>query len=310
MASLKRLQTRYDRAIASKDYYSAEQTCRMMHHRLTNSTSNTPTQQSLDEAGDIVYNGSKTLLEHQQPQAGGGLALLTIKHLVQHKTDVSATMVDKLAVLAKLFDKCEGNDDEVKREKLRVIKAAIAWSSREDCGGFQNGHVQLNRLGAYAAAECEQFDLAQQLFIRSDDAEGAGNLIYDYATQHTLKSEHGLVLTRAILRYLLSENIKDANAVRRKFYQRAGWKSVSEEGNGEGVAELGNFCELVIKICQMEKRAAPLYERVCKSYEGEVKRDEELAMMLQKIGLMYFDVRPKQQGMGGMMNMLQGLMGN
>lgn len=310
MASLANLQKRYDRSLENADYYAAEQACRMMHHRLTQNKNKT--DQDMDKALSILLNGSETLLTKKQAQAGTALGLLAMKHAVQHKVPVKEEMVSSALKIAELFDTSEENSDEVLREKLRFLKAALEWSAHKDCGGFENGHASLNAATAHCAAEAADFDLAQKLFVRSDDPEGCGNFLFTYAIQETLPSEHGLVLTRTIARYLLTDNIKDAIIVRKTFSELAGWGSVEEGGDADNIPPLGNFCEILVRLCQLERTASPLFETVCKAYEGELSRDENVSTMVKNIGLMYFDIKPPQPtGMAGMMNsMLRGLMGN
>lgn len=76
MASLTSLQKRYERCIENDDFYGAEQACRMMHHRLTQSKSATP--EDIERARNILQTASVTLLQKNQIQAGAALGLLVV----------------------------------------------------------------------------------------------------------------------------------------------------------------------------------------------------------------------------------------
>lgn len=318
MASLNSLQKRFDRSIKNDDFYGAEQACRMMHHRLTQSKS--PTPEDIDRAREILRSASVTLLKKRQTQAGVALGLLLIKHSEDHKDPVSHENIFAILEIANAFslppdaEDSETTTQEFNRERLRFVKAAIAWSAREDCQGFRNGHAGLNSLGGIAAAGAGDFELAERLFVYSDSPEEFASILHKYTEIHTLKSEKALALTRAVLKYLASENIKDAVVLRTTFSRLKGWQSVEDpESSSSDQTEappLANFCELVIKLCQLQPSAAPLYTKIVSVYQPELRRDESIPPMITSIGTQYFGIQPPAPtGLGGMMNsMLRGLM--
>lgn len=288
----------------------------MMHHRLTQSKN--PTLEDIERAREILRSAAVTLLKKHQTQAGAALGLLLVKHSEDHKNQVSEANVAQIREIEDAFglpsDAHDSTKHELKREKLRFMKAAIAWSARLDCQGYKNGHAGLNTLGAIAAADADEFDLAQRLFICSDNPEEFAKFLHNYTEKHTMPSERALALTRAVLMYLASENILDASKLWTAFSQLKGWKSVegsvSSGSNNEQTPPLANFCELLMKLCQMETSAAPLYSKVISVYGPELRRDGSIPPMLTKVGTQYFNIQPPPpSGLGGMMNsMLRGLM--
>lgn len=309
MASLKGLQKRYDRCLQDDDYYGAEQACRMMHHRLTQSKE--PSSEQLNQALEILLNASRTLLSKGQIQAGTALALLITKHYVDHQVPVDTEHVDQLLSLEKAYG-ATTLTDEGKRELLRFLKSSLAWSTKESLAGFRYGHPRINTSTAHAAAQVGDYENAQRFFLRSDDPDGAAEALFKYAKEETLSSEVPLVLTRVVLAYLVAENIKDAKTFRTKFAQLARWPSVADgqSSTSSSTPPLANFCELLIKICQLDSSAAGLYKKACNSYEPELCRDEKFAKQLSKIGQIYFGIQPSQpSGLAGMMgSMLRGMM--
>lgn len=309
MASLKGLQKRYDRCLQENDYYGAEQACRMMHHRLTQSKDATPDQ--LNQALDILLNASRTLLSKGQIQAGTALALLITKHYVDYEIPVDSNHVDVLLSLEKEY-KTTTLTHEGTRELLRYLKSVLAWSTKESLAGFRYGHPRVNAATAHAAAQVGDYETAQRCFLRSDDPEGAAAALFKYAKDETMPSEIPLVLTRNVLAYLVAENIADANTFRSKFAHLASWPSVSDvtSSSPSSTPPLANFCQLLIKICQLESSAASLFKKVCNSYEPELARDTKFAKQLTKIGQIYFGIQPSQpSGLAGMMgSMLRGMM--
>lgn len=312
MSSLKGLQKRYQSSLQNDDYYGAEQACRMMHHRLTQGKSSS--EEEKKQALQIILDGARTLLEKGQPQAGVALALLAVKHCVDYKEQVTEDAVGSFVAVSDAFESDSDLSDEGHRERLRFLKAALAWSSNRDVGGYQHGHPRLNTLSAHAAARVSDYNLAQRCFVHSDDPIGFASVLHRYATTEVLKSEQPLVLTRAVLRYLLSENVADANKMRQKFAELNGWPSVTDDShrrvNSDEVPPLANFCEMLIKLVQLDASAAPLYKRVCSAYESHLSRDNSFSKQLTRIGEMYFNIQPPQpSGIAGMMGtMLRGMM--
>lgn len=309
MASLKGLQKRYDRCLQEDDYYGAEQACRMMHHRLTQSKE--PSSEQLNQALEILLNASRTLLSKGQIQAGTALALLITKHYVDYEVPVDTEHVDQLLSLEKAYG-TSTLTDEGRRELLRFLKSSLAWSTKESLAGFRYGHPRINTSAAHAAAQVGDYENAQRFFLRSDDPNGAAEALFKYAKEETLTSEVPLVLTRVVLAYLVAENIKDAKTFRTKFAQLASWRSVADgqSSTSSSTPPLANFCELLIKICQLDSSAANLFKKACNSYEPELSRDEKFAKQLSKIGQIYFSIQPSQpSGLAGMMgSMLRGMM--
>lgn len=313
MASLKSLQKRYQSSLQNDDFYGAEQACRMMHHRLTQGK--TSSEEDKRQGLKVLLDGAKTLLGKGQPQAGTALALLAAKHSIDYSVPVTDESVSAFVAISDAFGDDTDLSEESHRERLRFLKAVSAWSSREDMGGFQHGHPRLNSLLGRSAARVGDYNLAQRSFIYSDDPIDGAAVLFDYASTVVLKSEQPLVLTRVILRYLLSENLSDAVSFRTKFAELAGWPSIdnaSQASNtsADQVPPLANFCELLVKIVRLDTSAAPLFKRICSTYEPHLRRDESFSKQLARIGEMYFNIQPPQpSGIAGMMgSMLRGMM--
>lgn len=310
------LQKRLDRCLGNDDYYGAEQAWRMLHHRLTQKKN--ASQDDKNAALKHLFDGAKTLLGKGEAQAGSALGLLAVKHCVDYKVPVSQQSVESMLLVASAFvlDPASPTVDEARRECLRFLKSALSWSARQDCAGWQNGHSVLNAKAAEAAADLGDFPLAQKLFIRSNAPLTFAAFLHAWATESALPSERALLLTRAVLMYLVSENVGDANILRAEFARLSHWSvsAISAQRTREANAPppLGNFCELLLRICRLEAAAAPVFAKIRTAYQAELRRDPEFDSMLTTIGTKYFNITPPQAGgLGGMMNsMLRGMMGN
>lgn len=283
----------------------------MMHHRLTVPKTSSQDHQT---ALQILRTGAVTLLSRAQAQAGTALALLAVKHCVDYKEPVTDANVASFRQIADAYTVASPDviAEEVHREKLRFLKSAVSWSSLESCAGFKNGHATLNSTAAKAAVDVADYKLAESLFINSDDPTGCAEFLHAWAVKDMLPSEHALILTKLILSYIIAENLKDAEIVRSTFFTLSGWKSVEQTTQSSSTPPLGNFCEILLRVCQRGSAAAALYQRLCSTYDPELQRDETIAPLLKTIGTKYFNIQPPAPtGLGGMMNsMLRGMMGS
>lgn len=313
MASAASLEKRYARCVREADFYGAEQACRMLHHRLTSKA--TATDAEKQKALDVLFSGAEWLLSNEQAQAGCALGLLTVKHCVTHTVQATEDVVAKLLALAAAFKlPADGGDAgiEIERERLRYLKAAVAWSARDDCGGSMHGAPSLNADAARSAAALGDRAAAQRYFIRSDDPVGYAALLHNWADSEALPSERGLLLARGVLLYLTADNLADANALKAEFFRLQDWPAnpaLAKPGPTAPVP-LANFVELLCKICELEERAAPLFEKITATYTQHLKKDPALEPLLHAVGTKYFKVRaPQVGGLGGMMSsMIRGLM--
>ncbi len=313
MASAASLEKRYARCVRESDFYGAEQACRMLHHRLTSKP--TATDEEKKKALDALFSGTEWLLSNAQAQAGCALGLLVLKHCVTHTVQVEPDVVTKLLGLASAFQLPEDNKEaaaEIERERLRYLRAAVAWSAREDCGGTTHGAPSLNAAAAKSAAALGENRAAQTFFVRSDDPVGFAQFLHEWANGPALPSERGLLLARGVLLYLNSDNLADANALKAEFFRLEDWPTnpaLAKPGPNAPVP-LANFVELLCKLCELEERAAPLFEKMSATYMPHLKKDPALEALLAVVGQKYFKIRqPQIGGLGGMMSsMIRGLM--
>jgi Golgi to ER traffic protein 4 len=299
MASIKVLEKRLHRGVDDSDYYVAEQACRTLYHRLLQAGEG-------DRAREVVSSTATKLLTARQVQAGTALALLLVKHLTDAGEPVSAHK----ALVASLCDACASPDDtdEARREQLRLVKAAIKWSASPSIpGSMQHGDPAFNARAAKVALSLDDFATSQAFFVRSDAPVEFAAMLHEWATVSGVPFERGLLISRAILLYLNSDNMADANVLRTEFARLSGFGS-----NNVATPVLANFAELLLKACMLGERAQILFKRLRSVYGPALAADNELDHMLDEIAMRYFNVQPPQaSGMAGMMqSMMRGMMTN
>jgi Golgi to ER traffic protein 4 len=314
MGSVKVLENRLRRGLEEGDYYVAEQSCSTLYHRLTQARNHATGPENLERALGIVLNGATELLSRKQVQAGTSLGLLAIKHHCDHSLPASPANIARIAALcdAYVFDEeSQQTIVESRKEQLRLVRAAIKWTQLPACSGWQHGHPDLNARAGRIARAIGDYPAAQKFFIRSDAPKDFAAALDDWIMVMGIPSERDILLARAVLAYLVEDNIGDASTLRIEFAQLSGWPTNVRPGDIKAVPPLGNFCELLIQACQIGERAQALFNRIRTVYEPALQVDPELSENLTVVGTKYFGIRPQAAGgMAGMMqSMLRGMMG-
>eukprot|EP00172_Hildenbrandia_rubra_P001422 Plantae.Rhodophyta-Hildenbrandia_rubra.ctg1968.p1 GENE.Plantae.Rhodophyta-Hildenbrandia_rubra.ctg1968~~Plantae.Rhodophyta-Hildenbrandia_rubra.ctg1968.p1 ORF type:complete len:328 (-),score=72.04 Plantae.Rhodophyta-Hildenbrandia_rubra.ctg1968:706-1659(-) len=316
MGSISGLEKRFQRSIANGEYYVAEQTCRTLYHRLTHPKD--ASKLDLPNAFEQILIATFALLERGRPQEGTALALLAVKHLVDYKVAIERDVLDKMKMVSAKYEKDDGKrvvrndgsqkDEELKmmlKEKVRFLKAVVNWTKNDEIRGtVENGYEWFNgRLGE-CLGRLGEFKESMHVLIFSDEPEIMAEMLDRWVKEKGLKSERDLFLCRAVLLYLVSENLRDAHKMYRKFVALSGWRSSSEK------PPLANFCELLLQVVLYDKRAAKLYQKLLSTYKRSLDRDEKLSKLTTEVGQHYFSIQPpKPGGIFGMMGqMLGGMM--
>lgn len=313
MASVKVLEKRMRAGFSSGEYYVGEQACRTLYHRLARPAraGKSPPVEDLTRAFDIVASGASELLSKTQFQAGSALSLLALKHLSDHEVGVQEEgTLTRVRTLCHSYDVPRESDGAVEawKEQLRVVKAALKWTSSRNCGGSQHGDPALNALAGAVSVDLLDFHAAQRFYLRSDEPTAMAVMLHKWATVEGLASESDLFITRAILAYLVSENLGDGNVVLAECRHLFKWPA-SGATDPSAVPPLVNFCELLLKACQLGHPAAALFTRIRSVYKAPLSADPQLETMMETIALKYFNIQaPQPAGMAGMMqSMLRGM---
>ncbi|KAK1870051.1 hypothetical protein I4F81_012514 [Pyropia yezoensis] len=303
MTSLASAEKRVARAFDTSDWYAAEQAVRALYHRqATGARKEAPAPPAV--AAATLRSGAARLLAAGQITAGTSIALLLVEHWASggpvgggrgaaaaggpgRVPYGSGGSDEALLALADAYGDPADLDESGRREYLRFLRAAIAFSSSPPSaggGGAGAGH-------------------AAALLSWSDTV---------------LASEIPLLLTRAVLSYLAAGdgggsgpaygdgNLADAKVVRDEFVAGVSWPTA--EYGSPAAPPLANFCTLTLAAAARGRAAAPLWATLRQTYAASLGRDPSLERLLVAVGQAWFGVEPPRPPGGGG-GMFGGLMG-
>lgn len=239
------------------------------------------------DARDGAAAGCLQLLERGEPDCATDLG----KQIVEMYTE--AGLKETPENLTPLVQMIKSYPTGAVVSQTTLGKAAVRWSA--SAGEFAEGSPALHNALAESLASQGEYGLAQPHFLKGDQPEAFAQMITTWAATGS-RSESDLFTARAVLGYLVSKNVRDANILFSRLQQ-----SVDEP------TPLHNFLRFLL-MC-VTRDATPLYQELCKRYQKTLSRDKSFEHYIDVIGQMYFKIqKPKnpmqqmmQQMMGGMM---------
>ncbi|TDZ13137.1 Golgi to ER traffic protein 4 [Colletotrichum spinosum] len=292
-----RLQAR----IGEGQYYEAQQQTRVVAARYIKAA-NWPA------AIDILYNVAQSLLKAGQGGSGGDLCVMLVDVYKQAELKPDTGNKGKLLTLLRLFP-----SQEPTRKKF--VGEMIAWSSK--FGEYPAGDSDLHHVaGTLYAEEHDTYEAEKHLLLGTkDSAEVLASMEYAwYKEDDSHTAPH--YAARAVLPYLLTGNVRGANASYRLFASK-----LSDDNKGLGVQDVSsntadlrifpglpllNFLGLLLLAVQ---RGAPdVYKQLIAKYSSNLSEVGAWSEALELIAEMYFGIsRPRQSN--PLMDMMGSLFG-
>lgn len=87
---------------------------------------------------------------------------------------------------------------------------------------------------------------------------------------------------------------------------RRAW-SIAQARAGHPNTALVRFVEMTFEVLQRD--AAPVYQVLLEKYNPSLKRCPRLLSLAQNIGAVYFDIKARGEGLGGLIQSMMGMMG-
>jgi len=174
------------------------------------------------------------------------------------------------------------------------MKMAIDYTS--ECGFYQFGEPALHRCVSFAALKSKDLAKACKHLVHAHNPEEFATVVVRWAKMGPA-SEYDLYLTRSVLQLLCTENLKDANT----FY-----KLFLESCPIEPQTPLVRFTGFLLKT--LEREAYPLFKMLREKYAPAIGRakgaNPSFDNYLDRIGLLFYGVKPAGSGMSSLLEML------
>uniref|UniRef100_A0A1B6MMB8 Golgi to ER traffic protein 4 homolog n=1 Tax=Graphocephala atropunctata TaxID=36148 RepID=A0A1B6MMB8_9HEMI len=285
---IQRVLGKLDSSIRNGNYYEAHQMYRTLYFRYL-------TQKKYGELLELLYDGSKLLLQHDQHTSGADLAILLVDVLVKSETDVFEHQITRLAQLFSLIP------PEVAEREV-FLGSALRWSSRGHIH-FANGHPNLHQAIAQVFWREKNYVLAKYHFLYSCDGTGFATMLVELHRTRGFATEVDLFIAQVVLQYLCLQNQQTANIA----FQSYTTQHPAIAKGPPYILPLLNFIFFLLKTIESGKLAA--FTVLCEQYQPCIKRDPSYPQYLDKIAQIFFGVPPpRQQNPGGLLgNILQSL---
>jgi len=293
-----RLQAR----IEEGQYYEAQQQCRVVAARYTKAA-NWPA------AIDILYNVAQSLLKAGQGGSGGDLSILLVDTYKQAELKPDPTVKGRLLTCLRLF-----NSEEPTRKKY--ISEMMQWSMK--FSEYPAGDPELHHVvGCLYAEEHSPYEAERHLVLGTKESpEILARMEYKWFTEDDshLAAHYA---ARAVLPYLVTANVRSANASYRAFTSALSQDKGSQL-NTQDVSSntadiriypsipLLNFLGLL--LLSVQRGSADVYRQLTTKYATHLKEVPSWHEDLELIGEMYFQIqRPRQSN--PLMDMMSGFFG-
>ncbi|KAI2620796.1 hypothetical protein GGS21DRAFT_536521 [Xylaria nigripes] len=299
---IEKIIARLEQRISEGQFYEAQQQTRVVAARYTKTANWTA-------AVDILYSVAQSLLKAGQGGSGGDLCVLLVDTYKQAELKPDPTTKSKLLTCLRLFDSQEPT-------RRKYIGEIIAWSSR--FGDYPAGDPDFHHVaGSLYAEEHEAYDAERHLVLGTkDSAELLASMEYKWFKEddaHTAAQYAG----RAVLPYLITANVRAANASYRVFtsalsQENEGQLSVQDVSSNSADARvfpsmpLLNFLGLLLLAIQ--RGSTDLYRQLTVRYASHLREVEMWNDALEIIAEMYFGIRKPRQS-NPLMDMMSGLFG-
>ncbi|OTB05848.1 hypothetical protein M426DRAFT_72674 [Hypoxylon sp. CI-4A] len=299
---IEKIIARLQQRISEGQFYEAQQQTRVVAARYTKAS-------NWDAAINIIYNVAQSLLKAGQGGSGGDLCVLLVDIYKQAALKPDSTTKGRLLTCLRLFD-----SEEPTRKKY--IGEMITWSSKY--GEYPAGDPELHHVaGSLYAEEHEPYDAEKHLILGTkDSAEVLARLEYEWFKEDDAHTA-ALYAARGILPYLLTGNVRAANACYRLFTSalnqdrsaQLGVQDVSSNSADIRIfpsIPLLNFLGLLLLAVQ---RASPdLYKQLHNKYSNLLGEVEPWHESLEMIAEMYFGIQKPRQS-NPLMDMMSGFFG-
>lgn len=267
-ASLLRARRKVESLFQAKKYYDAQQLFQSLYSRYIS-------RKKFDEAIDLIYDGTCQFLKEGQMTVAGELSLLLIEGYITSKKSIDSQSLTQINNIINGFGR-DGIDFQI-----NFLKKSIKWTA--SVGENPYGIPKLHHTLAKLYQSKKDYAAAQRHFLRSDANDEHCKMLVEWSDQGFI-CERDLFIARTTLQYICLENLDGANSVFTQYC--AYW---STHGNPLE-SPLINFIKFLLRV--VERDAHPLFEMLRQKYKISLSRDSKFNVYLNKIGEMYFGVKP------------------
>ncbi|KAG5892853.1 hypothetical protein JTB14_022174 [Gonioctena quinquepunctata] len=271
-----RVLEKLEKSVKDGNFYEAHQMYRTLYFRYL-------AQKKYKELKEMLYSGSILFLDHDQQLSGSDLGILLIEVLEKSEDFDCDSWSSKLT---KIF--CKINASSPERDTF--LAHAIRWSSN----GSSQGNPLLHQNIALIYWQEKNYAQARHHFIYSQDGKSCAKLLIEFQRTQGFKGEADLFIAQAVLQYLCLKNKNTANQTFTSYTEQH--PRIRKSGPPY-LLPLLNFIWFLLQAIESQKLQT--FATLCEQYEPSLKRDPCYVQYLDKIGQLFFGLKPPEQQRGG-----------
>ncbi|TGZ70899.1 hypothetical protein CRM22_002930 [Opisthorchis felineus] len=279
---LTKLQQRLQSAIEERRFYEAHQIYKTVYFRCI-------TRRNYVEALKYLYSGADFLLTNKQWESGIELASMVVEVYTKSKMELTEVHLNQMCDLLKKMNPSE--------DRSNFIQKAT---------GLLNNHKSLlcgfNEQLARIFWQEGSFTEARFRIMLSFNGHAVGSFLIALHQRYGLRSEIDLFITQAVLQFLC---MRQAPAAVLTFYTYTRGHPRLEPGPPFTRFPLLNFVWFLMLAIE-RKCTVSVFSLLCEKYGPQIRRDSTYLAYLDKIGQLYFGIKPASGG--GMNNLFSNLL--
>lgn len=282
---VQRVLDKLEASVTAGNFYEAHQMYRTLYFRYL-------MQEKYKELLDLLYSGSRLLLQNKQLTSGADLCNLFVDVLGKSSEPVSEEYLQKLSELYGLI----GPNIP---ERDTFLSNALRWSTKGS-PELKTGHPQLHRTVAQISWREKNYVVARYHFLHSNDGSSFAMMLVEIHTGQGYPNEVDLFITQVVLQYLCLQN----KATAFDAFHCYTAKHPHIKSGPPYLEPLLNFIWFLLKAVESGK--LPVFTLLCKKYKPSIDRDPTYRFYLNKIAQIFFGLppqRPRNQGLLG--NLMQ-----
>uniref|UniRef100_A0A182PFA8 Golgi to ER traffic protein 4 homolog n=1 Tax=Anopheles epiroticus TaxID=199890 RepID=A0A182PFA8_9DIPT len=259
-------------SVESKNFYEAHQMYRTLYFRYVS-------QGKYGDVLELLYDGSLTMLKHEQYSSGADLGLLIIQTLEKAGSSIEAPE-QWMKRLAELVGKIKPT--VVDRETL--LDRAMKWSG--SLVSSPTGHPLMHKLFAQILYREGDLTLARRHVALAKDGVSCGLLLIEISRGKGFAGEVDLFVAHIVLQQLA---LKEVGTAAGTFTTYCKFHPSIARTEPPFAMPLLNFLHFLLQLVEQNNRVYETFRTLCELYKPSLERDPSYEKYLQKIGTKFFD---------------------
>ncbi|ERL84427.1 hypothetical protein D910_01859 [Dendroctonus ponderosae] len=241
-------------------------------------------QKNYKDLKDMLYQGSILFLDANQKASGADLGLLLIDVLIKSEDKSTEIWCRKLSTL---FAKI-GTTYATERDSFLV--QAVKWSSL----GSSRGDPALHQYIAKVYWDELNYNQARHHYIHSQDGKNCAKLLIEFQMTKGFKCEIDLFVAQAVLQFLCLRNQITASQTFTTYTEN---HPTIKKTEPPYLLPLLNFLWFLLQA--LETKKLQTFAVLCEQYQKSLERDPCYLQYLDKIGQLFFGLKPPQPKKSG-----------